>query len=214
VNVEIRGETFLLTSQKALVWPCKRLLAIADLHLGKAETFQKAGLWLPSDAQRDDVASLRALVARHDIRRVIFLGDLVHSLAGVTCAVERLFADWLDQFSGEAAVTIGNHDRPLLRDWPAAWKKATPIDRAEFGEFTFQHVLAAPPGRRFMWGGHGHPMVVLRGGSDRLRVPSFVIEPDSGMLPAFSSLAGGANVARAKGRMRYAVGSEGVFAVD
>jgi hypothetical protein len=50
----------LLLSGRAAIVPASRTLLVADLHLGKAESFQCQGIPLPSDG---DAATLNALLA-------------------------------------------------------------------------------------------------------------------------------------------------------
>ena len=214
MKVDVRGESFVLSPRRALVWPARRLLAVADLHLGKAETFQKSGLWLPSAAQANDLDQLRELVRLHDVESVVFLGDLVHSALGLTPDVIDLFATWLGEFPGQVTVTLGNHDQAIARRWPTAWSKANITDKLDVGDFKFQHIpppdVPSPPGK-FTWAGHVHPMVVLRSHNERLRLPGFAIKKESGILPAFSSLAGGFTLRPMPAQRLYAVGSSQVF---
>ena len=48
-QVDWHGHGLQLLPQRALWDPQQRLLLLADLHLGKAESFQASGVPLPSD---------------------------------------------------------------------------------------------------------------------------------------------------------------------
>ena len=47
MNLQLKNEIFMLHPEKVLIWPKHDLVVIADIHLGKAETFLQSGLWLP-----------------------------------------------------------------------------------------------------------------------------------------------------------------------
>lgn len=205
MNCRIREENFELHPSRVLIWPRQKLLVVADIHLGKAQTFQQSGYWLPPEAHRRDLDRLLHLSCEFSLDHVLFLGDFVHSRSGVTPEVIAEFATWKNSFSGETTVIIGNHDRPLVSHWPEAWNFVTLVESLTLGEFHFQH---EPPERRdkdhFVWCGHIHPKIQLRQGPERLNLPAFVITPDVGYLPAFSSLAGGASFSYSK-KNRYFV---------
>ncbi len=196
MRIDVREEEFELLPERALFWPSRGLLAVADFHLGKAETFQQHGLCLPSASHRTDLATLNRLVAGRPVRQLVFLGDLVHSMAGVTPRVIDAFARWMDSFEGEVVVVLGNHDAGLAKRWPKAWERARRCSDVRLGDFVFQHepVSRAGPGGEFYWVGHVHPMIRLRRGPDRVRLPGFVVSEFQGLLPAFSTNSGGYDV--------------------
>jgi DNA ligase-associated metallophosphoesterase len=205
MDIQVRNETFRLTAERCLFWPARRLLAVADLHLGRAEVFRRNGLWLPPSAHEDDLARLELCAAREGAEEIIFLGDFVHSLSGVTNDTTQMFAAWRERFKGRVTVLFGNHDRGLERHWPEAWHE---INRAvELGQdgFLFRHEPPDEASDSFCWAGHVHPVVNLHGGADRLRLPCFVVEKNYGLLPAFTSLAGGFAVRPHRGVHVYAV---------
>lgn len=184
--VEIAGEPLLLDARRALFWPRRRWLMVADLHLGKASLLRQAGAALPRGTTTRDLARLSALIEDHRPDRLIVLGDLIHG-------AERKEAAWLDtlatwrsaQADVELVLVAGNHDRhmPLTALGFAIETEivAEPFlllhapDRA-----TDLHVLA----------GHVHPGIVLRDGRMRLRLPAFWSGPHRSLLPAFGSLCG------------------------
>ncbi|RBB99100.1 phosphoesterase, partial [Xanthomonas oryzae pv. oryzae] len=48
VQLQLAGETVELLGERALYRPAHRALLIADLHLGKADVFRRAGIGLPA----------------------------------------------------------------------------------------------------------------------------------------------------------------------
>lgn len=196
MRITVREEEFELLPDRCLYWPSQELLVVADVHLGKAETFQQQGLWLPTGSSVKDLSTLSEVIAGRSVRQLIFLGDLVHSMAGVTREVLEDFALWLRNFDGKVRVVVGNHDAGLAKRWPAAWERATLCGHVRLGEFVFQHqpITDLESEGEFYWVGHVHPMIRLRKGPDCLRLPGFVISELQGLLPAFSTLSGGYDV--------------------
>lgn len=196
MRIAVREEEFELLPDRCLYWPSQELLVVADVHLGKAETFQQQGLWLPADPSGKDLSTLSKVIAGRPVRQLLFLGDLVHTIAGVTAEVLDDFARWMDDFHGDVRVILGNHDAGLAKRWPEAWEQATLCDHVRLGNFVFQHqpVSKADAKGEFYWVGHVHPTIPLQRGPDRMRLPGFVISEFQGLLPAFSSLSGGYDV--------------------
>ena len=193
MRIVVREEEFELLPDRCLYWPSQELLVVADVHKGKAETFQEQGLWLPAGSCGKNLSTLSEIITGRAVRRLIFLGDLVHSMAGVTGDVLEDFARWMRNFGGEVQVVVGNHDVGLAKRWPAAWEQASLCDHVRLGNFIFQHqpVSKADAKEEFYWVGHIHPTFLLQRGPDRMRLPGFVISEFQGLLPAFSSLSGG-----------------------
>jgi DNA ligase-associated metallophosphoesterase len=215
IEIDVLNERFMLHEERCLYWPSHKLLVVADLHLGKSETFQQNGLWLSSQANADDLQRLLKITRNLDVKEILFLGDLIHSARGITSEIRALFADWITQFDGIITVAIGNHDLPLVRNWPPEWAAVGLVDKWSINNFVFQHETpAVAQGGTFYWVGHVHPMVRIESGPDRLRLPSFVITRNLGHLPAFSSLAGGQNISLGQGRKIYPVGENQVFSLS
>lgn len=76
--VALAGEPMTLLGERALFWPARARLIIADLHLGKSHVFRRAGIAVPSGATRGDLDRLAALVARTAARELWIVGDVLH----------------------------------------------------------------------------------------------------------------------------------------
>jgi len=194
---------------RAALVSSSRTLLVADLHLGKAAAFRRAGIPVPEGSAQGDLARLERLVGEHDVRRVIVLGDLFHAKSGCT---ERVFAEFRDcrrRLSQTTFVLVlGNHDRGL-RLSPAALAEQLGLDAcvAALDEAPFHFVhepasdLAAPGRDRVVVAGHLHPRLGIVGpGRDRIAERCFVAEPGAVVLPAFGSFTGGHLVGTAAGR--------------
>ena len=213
MRVTVREECFELLPERALFWPARSLLVVADCHLGKAETFQQQGLWLSSQSGQQDLKRLSALALRLGAKQVLFLGDLVHSLRGVTEAVVAEFGRWLHEFGGSVQVVLGNHDAGLARRWPNEWAKADRSEQVTIEPFHFRHqpVTGTAETDAFYWVGHVHPTIQLAQGPDRIRLPGFVISEYQGLLPAFSSVSGGYDVPLRPTERRFAIGGDRIY---
>src|SRR5205809_7617538 len=85
-KVAIADVTFLADLSGALFWREQSLLVVSDLHLEKGSSFAARGVLLPPYDTVATLSRLAAVIARHDPRREIALGDRFH----VTYAIGRL----------------------------------------------------------------------------------------------------------------------------
>ncbi|UXY17043.1 ligase-associated DNA damage response endonuclease PdeM [Chitiniphilus purpureus] len=210
--LSLAGETLWLLPDKALYWPARRLLLLADLHLGKAATFRARGQPVPDGTTATNLARLDAVLARYETTSLIFLGDLLHAREALTPALLERLAAWRARHPGlDCLLVRGNHDRhagPL----PDALGIDTVAEQPA-GPFLLRHEPHREPGR-IVLAGHVHPAYVLQGpGRDRVRLPCFSIEDDLGVLPAFGDFTGSWTVASAPGRRIYLVGDGQVWPV-
>ena|SRR5690554_1321242 len=187
MELAIAGETMRLYAGRALYWPARGRLLIADLHLGKGNTLRTAGIPVPSGGTGHDLARLDALLAHSRARELWVLGDFLHGRRH-----PRAEAAWralLERHPGcVASVVAGNHDRSLVAD--AAGVQHLPED-VEDGPFRFRHapVDAAGAGPWHVLCGHVHPVATLPGLPGRH--PALVLDAHQAILPAFSAFTGG-----------------------
>ncbi|MEB3333084.1 MAG: ligase-associated DNA damage response endonuclease PdeM [Synechococcaceae cyanobacterium] len=180
------GQRFALLGERAFWDPGQRLLLVADLHLGKAETFQAHGIPLPSDGDADTLNALLNLAHRLRPASVLVLGDLIHGRLGLTTELrEKLHA--LPALLGCPLRLIGgNHEHGshlegLIQEPAQAagplWLSHAPDPRAGLLNVC----------------GHLHPAVVVGDTADRLRLPCFAFDRQQNrlVLPAFGRLTGG-----------------------
>src|ERR1700716_3067292 len=116
-KVAIADVTFLADLSGALFWQEQSLLVVSDLHLEKGSSCAARGVLLPPYDTVATLSRLSAVIARHDPRTVIALGDSFHDRkaherlsAGDREAVAALQArrDWI--------WIAGNHDPALPSD--------------------------------------------------------------------------------------------------
>jgi DNA ligase-associated metallophosphoesterase len=216
-----RDETapdILLLQGRAALLPTSRTLLVADLHLGKAATFRRAGIPVPEGSAQRDLERLAQLVRGHDVRRVIVLGDLFHAKGGCTPQVFDEFAALRARMADtEVVLVLGNHDRAVGR-LPASLGIDACLPSLDEPPFHFVHEpatgVAGPDRHLFTVAGHLHPTVSIRSPSgDRLADRCFVAEPSVLVLPAFGSFTGGHRVDPTEGMRFWIARDDGVVDV-
>jgi DNA ligase-associated metallophosphoesterase len=194
VSIEVEGQQLSLLPERAVYWPARRTLVIADLHLGKDTAFRAAGVPIPPGTLDDDLARLTRAVSMSGAERLLVLGDLTHSRSGLSQSVVNAVGAWRQACPVPTVVIRGNHDRHL-REIPTEWAMDLAVGPLLEGPFAFVHhptTLAD----RYTWAGHLHPVVRLGNGVDRIRLPCFQLLSKGGVLPAFSRFTGGAVAVR------------------
>jgi uncharacterized protein len=196
-----------LSVERAVFWRDQRLLFLADAHFGKALTFRRAGLAVPSGQTQADADRLKRLLRQFAPSTLLILGDLMHAAPKPDdpwiSALQALRAQF-DQV--EFAVIAGNHDRHparVLPDWH--WFE----DPLEIGPFRFCHEPESKAGV-YTFAGHVHPCVRVPLPTASLRLPAFCFAQDMALLPSFGSFTGGFTVQGAD-YQRVFVQSDHVF---
>ena len=187
IDLLIASEPMRLLADRALYWPARRRLLIADLHLGKGDILRAAGIAVPSGGTSHDLARLGVLLRATGASQLWVLGDFLHGPRQPRVeAVWRAFLDAHPDCS--CSVIAGNHDRALVAD--AAGVVHLPDDVAD-GPFRFRHmpVEAPDPDAGHVICGHVHPVVRLPGLPGRH--PALALDPHQSILPAFSAFTGG-----------------------
>ncbi len=179
------GEDVLLLGARALYWPARAALMIADLHLGKGDVFRRAGIGLPAGGTVHDLARLDALLERHPARTLWVLGDLLHGPLHEASWLAQ-WRQWrLRQGALDIAVIRGNHDRALQAGRLLVRDAG---ERAEVGSFVLRHDPVVEPDHHVLCG-HVHPLCELPGVGRRF--PAFWLRPGLTVLPAFSHFSAG-----------------------
>ena len=187
LELVLAGERMALYADRALYWPARRRLLIADLHLGKGDIMRAAGIAVPSGGTRHDLERLHRLIEASGARELWVLGDFLHGRRH-----PRVEAEWRALLAAHpgcvASVIAGNHDRALVAD--AAGVVHLPDDVRD-GPFRFRHAPLDAPGAAdgHVLCGHVHPVARLPGLPGRH--PALALAPGQAILPAFSAFTGG-----------------------
>jgi uncharacterized protein len=185
-TVEIAGEQLMLHPHRALWWARMRWLVVADLHLGKAAHFRKAGIPLPEGSDAVTLQRLDTLIQDFQPSMVILLGDLFHSAHNQQW---EAFAFWCKAQTVPIHLVLGNHDILADRRYQEACLTVH-TDTIEEGPFVFTHEPADRPGT-YVIAGHVHPGVKLQGlVHGPMRLPCFLFGETQALLPAFGTSTG------------------------
>jgi DNA ligase-associated metallophosphoesterase len=213
-KVTIADVTFLADLSGALFWEEQRLLVVSDLHLEKGSSFAARGVLLPPYDTLATLSRLAAVIARHDPRMVIALGDSFHD----STAHERLSSSDSEvlaamQVRRDWIWISGNHDPALPSDLGGVVASEVAI-----GPIVFRH---EPIGAVGEIAGHLHPKarVATRGRSMERRC--FASDGERAVMPAFGAYTGGLNIRDAafakifqsRGFMAHLIGDRKLHAI-
>lgn len=192
LQLELMGETLWLHHQRAVYWAREHMLLIADSHFGKGAWFRRHGIAVPTGGSQADLERLSSLIHAYRPKQVCALGDFVHNILSPRepfMAAMRAFRRRHPEL--RLTLVTGNHDRHagdavavLVDEQRAQW---------DIGPFTLCHEPPPNPAG-YVLSGHLHPVVVIQGNGDRLRVPVLWCRPDSAVLPSFGAFTGGHEV--------------------
>lgn len=205
MDVEIRGISLRLLPQRAALLVEADTLLVADAHLGKAASFRRLGVPVPEATTGENLERLSALVADTGARRIVFLGDLVHSARSHAADTVEAITAWRRRLAHlELTLVRGNHDRHAGPP-PADWGLEVVDGPLPLGGLLLAHEPQPDP-RGYVLAGHLHPCAVLGGRAhDRLRLPCFHFGAEVGVLPAFGSFTGMHVVPRTPGDWVYVI---------
>lgn len=180
-----------LLPQKAIYWPQKKSLLVADLHLGKVSHFRKHGISVPRQASQSNLDKLSHIIEQTKAERLIILGDLFHSSINDEW---QSFVNWSKEHQAlDISLVIGNHDiLPKEKYLTAGLNLFTKL---RMGPFIFVHDAQkhddAKLERAYLLSGHVHPAIQLKHkGRQQLKLPCFHFGEWSGLLPAFGQFTG------------------------
>jgi len=186
LNIVLAGEAVVLLGERALFWPARSRLIIADLHLGKSHVFRRAGIAVPRGATQEDLQRLAALVLATAARELWVVGDVLHGPAS-QAAWRDAWLQWRQAHAAlDVAVLAGNHDRAL--DGAALGMRELGEAQA-VGPFLFRHLPQPDAQGRHVIAGHVHPKTRIPGVPRSW--PAFWMRPGITVLPAFSDFTGG-----------------------
>lgn len=188
MRIKIREEELILDNERAIFLPQQHLLAISDLHLGKAAHFRKSGIAVSNEVSKNDLARLSTLLLKYQPETLLINGDMFHS--DYNSEIDE-FATWKKAFSTiEFVLVKGNHDKQKEGIYTAL--DITIYENSYFtNTLCFTHDAAKVSLAHYVIGGHIHPGINLRGpAKQRLKLPCFYFGKDYGILPAFSYFTG------------------------
>ena len=210
MEIDFGGECIELNPLRCAFIRQRKMLLLADLHLGKAAHFRRHGLAVPGEAHTADYARIDQLLASYQPAKILILGDLFHSAHNPDW---EQFADFIRQRNADRWMLVeGNHDILSAAHYRDAGLQLLGEAWIDNG-ICFRHEPAAldlP-----VIAGHVHPGAAIEGrGRQRLRLPCFHISGQTLTLPAFGALTGLFTVYKNKATDRiYAIAGDKIYPV-
>lgn len=209
----LEGEALWLLAEKAIYWPARQCLLIADAHFGKASAYRSLGQPVPQGTTSENLQRLDRLLSALPCAQVIFLGDFLHGPGSHASGTLSALRAWRER-NHELNLTLirGNHDK-RAGDPPTDLRIAVVAEPLLMGPFALQHEPDAHPSHHVL-AGHVHPVYRLRGkGRQSLRLPCFQIGSRISLLPAFGAFTGGYSVDKSDDRRVFVIGDQDVWPV-
>ena len=213
-TIDVAGVSLVADLSGALYWEEERLLVVSDLHLEKGSSFASRGVLLPPYDTLATLGRLASVIARHDPRTVIALGDSFHDreahhrLSATdrnTIAALQARRDWI--------WILGNHDPALPSDLGG-----TVASELAIGAIAFRH---EPTGAAGEIAGHLHPKARVATRARWLERRCFASDGERAVMPAFGAYTGGLSIRDAAfskifqtpGFMAHVLGDDRVHAI-
>lgn len=190
LEIDLAGERLVLLAERAMYWPRRETLFVADTHWGKAATLRAHSIPVPHGTTADDLARLARALKRTGARRLVLLGDAIHARQGRSKAMFDAIEAWRAEHEAlEILLVRGNHDAGA-GDPPANLRiDCTDAPKME-APFALQHHPRPSP-FGYALAGHVHPAVRLRGlGRQAATLRCFHFTARVATLPAFGSMCG------------------------
>lgn len=186
-SLVVAGVALVADLSGALFWEEQSLLVVSDLHLEKGSSFATRGVLLPPFDTVATLGRLAAVIARHDPRMVIALGDSFHdrSAHGRLSAIDREALSSL-QARRDWIWISGNHDPVLPSDLGGVVAEEVAI-----GPIAFRH---EPSGASGEIAGHLHPKARVSARGRSMERRCFASDGERAVMPAFGAYAGGLNI--------------------
>ena len=209
----LEGEELWLLADRAVYWPARRCLLIADVHFGKASAYRSLGQPVPQGTTTANLERLDRLLSAHASEHVIFLGDFLHGPGSHASGTLSALRAWRERRAGLRMTLIrGNHDK-RAGDPPRDLNIEVVAEPLLMGPFALQHEPDAHTSHHVL-AGHVHPVYRLRGkGRQSLRLPCFQIGTRLSLLPAFGAFTGGYAVEQDNDRQIFVIGDHDVWPV-
>jgi len=184
LSIRVAGEEVVLHPSGAACLTAQRTLLVADPHFGKAVSFRRLGVPVPSGTTAETLRTLSAALADTGAQRLVFLGDFLHSARSHAAGTLEALRRWRGEHAGLPVTLVrGNHD-DRAGDPPADLAIEVVDEPLPLGPFALCHHPRPVPGR-YVLAGHWHPCISVSGRAfERLRLPCFWFGDDRGALPA------------------------------
>jgi len=214
LTINCEGERLLLHPKKVVFWASQSTLLAADVHVGKEHYFGRNGIAIPGGISETSLLDLFSLSAASSAKKLIILGDFMHSTPTHNESWLSNLSSLLQSHSGlDVIIVSGNHDKALGKkrvDNRIKWH-----DNALLcPPFIFQHKPDCDE-RGYVISGHLHPAWrISQSRRTSLKTPAFWFNEKYAVLPSFGAFTGGVVIDPINNTDRiYMVGPETVIQV-
>jgi len=144
----------------------KKILVIADLHIGIEHELYTRGIIIPSQAEKFQKA-IEKLIKMTKAKILIILGDIKHEVPGISFREEKELPKLFSNLVKKVKIICckGNHDSYLEKILPKEVKIFSSRG-FKIGEYGFFHGHAWPSKKlmqcNHLFAGHLHPLVQLK----------------------------------------------------
>lgn len=186
LRIRVAGADVILHPSGAGLICGEQTLLVADAHFGKAVSFRKLGVPVPAGTTTETLGQLTRAITDTKAKRVVFLGDFLHSSRSHAAPTLAAIAAWREAHAQlELTLVRGNHDG-RAGDPPASLGIRVVDEPLPLGPFALCHHPQAIAGA-YVFAGHWHPCISVGGRAfERLRLPCFWLGDDSGSLPQYA----------------------------
>ncbi|GAB5466356.1 MAG: ligase-associated DNA damage response endonuclease PdeM [Candidatus Kapaibacteriales bacterium] len=193
-----------------MFFPEESILAVADTHFGKSDTFRSEGLAIPNGNTEDDFVRLSKMIRDTGAERLVIMGDLIHSRESKSQLLFDMAETWRSAFSNiEMTLLMGNHDRASGKvPGQFGFNKITTF--YDIGDIRLMHEPEVHP-TKYVIAGHVHPGVSIKDKISSMRLPCFVFYKKFGLVPAFGSFTGLAMIKNEKDSQIFLVTDNSVM---
>jgi uncharacterized protein len=187
LRIRVAGADVVLHPSGAALLSAQQTLLIADAHFGKAVSFRKLGVPVPSGTTTETLDQLSSVVEDTQAKRIVFLGDFLHSRRSHAAGTMEALQRWRSEHPQlELTLVRGNHD-DRAGDPPASLGITVVDEPLPLAPFALCHHPQAIAGA-YVLAGHWHPCISVSGRAfERLRLPCFWFGDDSGALPRYAT---------------------------
>ena len=187
-SISWRDSLLEMLPSRAIYLPQTNELLICDVHLGKAEYFQRNGIPLTNNSDEHNFLKIRNIVKEYSPNKLIILGDLFHSKYSISESLKNKVENLSESLNIKVELIVGNHDIDCKV------KNISFLDYKRSSNFLFSH---EPIGNfeinTLNICGHYHPKTFLKNSKDKLSFKCFAMDEQNNILylPAFGDLTGG-----------------------
>ena len=178
----------MMLPSRALFLPETKELLICDVHLGKAEYFQKNGIPLTNNSDKNNFSRIKKIVKKYSPEKLTILGDLFHSKFSIDKILQKKVEDLPILLKTNVELILGNHDVGCNI------KNIKILNNIKTKNIVFSHEqVSLTDNKTLNICGHYHPKLYLKNERDKLSFRCFAMDSDKNtlFLPAFGDLTGG-----------------------